>query len=316
MYKSKQVDIILPVYNGEKYLIEQIQSILKQTYPSWRLLIRDDGSWDNTVSIIREYSKNYNQKIILIEDDKGNLGVTNNVFEILTYVESDYVMFCDQDDVWKENKVENLLKYIMKAEIKYPDTPILVHSDASVVDKNLQIINASFTNMANFNRSNSNLSNLLQFNIVQGATVVFNKRLYEKMERLFCIQVSKKTYHDWWCALIAAAFGKIFFYDQSFILYRQHGKNLVGVGYFKQKKLKELLKDIGGEIRVTNYCKVNRLMCRKFLDYYHTELSVNQLKIIEHFYNRPNDLFEFIKLGLFLDYRLKEIVLMFLFGIE
>ena len=81
------VDIALPVYNGENYIKEQIESIIGQTYPYWRLLIRDDGSTDNTVAIIKEYSLKYPNKILVIEDDKGNLGVTNNSFEICSFVQ-------------------------------------------------------------------------------------------------------------------------------------------------------------------------------------------------------------------------------------
>lgn len=314
--RDKSVDIILPVYNGEKYIVEQLQSIINQTYSCWRILIRDDGSTDNTVKIIREYSMNYPEKFILIQDDKNNLGVVNNVFEILKYAKSDYMMLCDQDDVWKNNKIEILLKYILKAEDKDPGIPILVHSDAIIVDKNLNIINESFTNLARFNRNNSNLSNLLQFNIVQGATAIFNRKLLEKMYRIFDGKAGKKIHHDWWCALIAASFGKIFFCDKPLMLYRQHGKNLVGVGYFKQKKLKELFADNISEFRITNYGKVNSLLCRKFLEYYGNDLSERQFKIVDHYYQKPNNFIEFIKLGLYRDYRLKEIILMFLFGIE
>jgi glycosyltransferase involved in cell wall biosynthesis len=315
--KKRTVDIVLPVYNGEKYVKEQIESILCQTYPYWRLLIRDDGSTDNTVAIIMKYLLKYPDKILMIEDDKRNLGVTNNSFEICRHVQSDYIMFCDQDDVWFEDKVEQLLKYMVKAEQKYGAIPLLVHSDAVVVDSKLKVINRSFTELAGFNRAMSHLSNLLQFNIVQGSTSIFNRVLLDKLLRLSDAgKVNKKTYHDWWCALIAAAFGKIIFCNRQLMLYRQHGKNLVGVGYFKKKTLKELFHDKGTELKITNYCKVNRMMCRKFLDYYSKDLSEKQIKIVEHYYQRPDDVLEFFTLGLYREYKLRDMLFMFLFGIE
>lgn len=315
--KRRIVDIVLPVYNGEKYIREQIESIIGQTYPYWRLLIRDDGSSDNTVAIIKEYGLKYIDKIHVIEDDKRNLGVTNNSFEICKYIQSDYIMFCDQDDVWLENKVELLLKYMIRAEQKYGIMPLLVHSDAVVVDKDLKVINRSFTELAGFNRNMSNLSNLLQFNIIQGSTSIFNRELLIKLRRLSnCENVSKKTYHDWWCALVASAFGKIIFCNKQLMLYRQHGKNLVGVGYFRKKKLKELFRDKGTELKVTNYCKVNRMMCRKFLDYYGKDLSERQIRVVEHYYHRPEDILEFLQLGLYREYKLKDMFFIFLFGIE
>lgn len=314
--KRKQVDIILPVYNGEKYIKDQIDSILAQSYTHWRLIIRDDGSTDETVSIVRDYCNRYSQKVILLEDDKKNLGVVNNVFEILKHANADYYMFCDQDDIWIREKIEVLVKYIQRAERSNRETPILVHTDATVVDKDLRVLNKSFSDLAGFNRENCNLSNLLQFNIVQGATAIFNQRLYDKLSPLFQEKFGKKTYHDWWCALVAASFGKIFYCSKPLMLYRQHGRNLVGVGYFKKKRLFELFQDNGGEIKVTNYCKVNRIICRKFLELYKDDLSKKQIDIIMHYYQRPNDFIEFMKLGLYRDYRLKEIILMFLFGIE
>ena len=226
-------------------------------------------------------------------------------------------MFCDQDDVWLVNKVELLLKYMIRAEKKYGIIPILVHSDAVVVDKNLKVINRSFTELAGFNREMSHLSNLLQFNIVQGSTSIFNRELLNKLLCLFNSgNISKKTYHDWWCALVASAFGKIIFCNKQLMLYRQHRKNLVGVGYFKKKKLKELFRDKGTELKITNYCKVNRIMCRKFLDYYRKDLNKRQRRIVEHYYHRPENIREFFKLGLYSEYRLRDILLMFLFGIE
>lgn len=312
----KTIAVVLPTYNGEKYIQQQINSILSQTVQNWYLYIRDDNSNDKTPQIIREYSKKFPDKITVITDRKGNLGVTNNVFEILSYVNNEYIMFCDQDDIWNKNKIKVLYNYIRIKEKEFPDIPLLVHSDSIIVDKNLNIICDSFTNYASLNRKNSNLSNLLQFNIVQGSSSIFNKKLFFKLKNLFGKPINSKIYHDWWCALTAAAFGKIFFCNKPLMLYRQHTKNLVGVGYLRKKSIKEIFEDKGTDLKITNYCKVNRIICRKFLECNEKDLSEIQVQIIGHYYNRPNDFGEFLRLRLYRDYSLKEIITMFLVGIE
>ena len=95
-----EVDILLAAYNGGKYIAEQIDSILAQTYQDFRLIIRDDASTDNTVMIIDEYAAKYPDKIWVVHDDAVCKSATKNFFQLLTYAEADYVMFSDQDDYW------------------------------------------------------------------------------------------------------------------------------------------------------------------------------------------------------------------------
>ena len=101
-----RVEILMATYNGEKYLSEQIESIISQSYENWRLLIRDDNSKDNTVSIIEKYEKEDN-RIRLLRDRKGNLGFIKNFEELLVQSQEDFIMFCDQDDYWEKDKIKN-----------------------------------------------------------------------------------------------------------------------------------------------------------------------------------------------------------------
>ena len=107
---SNQIDILLATYNGERYLSEQLDSILKQSCDNWRIFVRDDGSEDGTSTIIERYQKQYSGKIFIIKDEKQNLGACGNFSELLKKSKSDYIMFCDQDDVWKEDKIKITLK--------------------------------------------------------------------------------------------------------------------------------------------------------------------------------------------------------------
>ena len=106
----KKIDILLATYNGEKYLQEQIESILNQTYTDFRLLISDDASTDNTIKIIEEYAKK--DKRILTFVQKENLGVIKNFEFLLNKVENEYFMFSDQDDIWMKEKIEKSLAKI------------------------------------------------------------------------------------------------------------------------------------------------------------------------------------------------------------
>jgi glycosyltransferase involved in cell wall biosynthesis len=110
------VDILMATYNGEKYIRQQLDSILSQTYEQWLLYIRDDGSTDNTVEIINNYIKKYPDKIILINDEKKGLGAKLNFGETMKFSKNDYTMFVDQDDVWMNYKISKSLDIMEKQE--------------------------------------------------------------------------------------------------------------------------------------------------------------------------------------------------------
>ena len=130
------VDILLATYNGEKYLKPQLDSILKQTYSNFRLLISDDDSSDKTKEILKEYAKK-DKRIILYFQEK-NLGVIKNFEFLLKNVENEYYMFSDQDDIWKEDKIEKSINHIKETDSD------LVYSDLEVVDENLNVIYSSY----------------------------------------------------------------------------------------------------------------------------------------------------------------------------
>lgn len=131
------IDILLSTYNGEKYLYAQIVSIQKQTMQNWRLLVRDDGSTDNTIDILESFALT-DKRILFLKDNKGNLGVVRSFEQLLYYSTANYIMFVDQDDVWLPNKIEHTLQAILKMETKEPDKSLLVFTDVFVVDSELK----------------------------------------------------------------------------------------------------------------------------------------------------------------------------------
>lgn len=216
------VTVLLATYNGEKYIAEQLDSILEQTYKDIKVVIRDDGSTDNTINIINRYLEIYPETIFICPTTYATGSAAENFFKLLELNSDDYIMLCDQDDVWLPNKVEITLKAMREAESE--NTPVLVHTDLFVADENLNIISNSFAKFQSLSPNRNSLNNMLMQNNITGCTVMINKPLKE----LLFTYPKNCAMHDWWLGIIAAAFGKIVYVDTQTMLYRQHGLNQVG----------------------------------------------------------------------------------------
>ena len=220
------VDILLTTYNGDKYLQEQIDSLLVQTFTDWRLIVRDDGSDDKTVTILNGYQHSNPLKITVLDDSLGRLGPAKS-FEYLTRVSSaPYVAFCDQDDIWMPDKLLLQIEVIQKAEKKQGGVmPILIHTDLYVIDENQKFLDDSFWNYQNLNPQVMNkLRRLLVQNYVTGCTVLINRTLLE----LALPIPGQAIMHDWWLALIATSEGRVISLGEKTVKYRQHDMNDIG----------------------------------------------------------------------------------------
>ena len=220
------IDILMATYNGERYIEQQLESIINQSETNWRLLVRDDCSQDKTRQIIQKYQIKYPEKIILVPSTEPSGSAMNNFFQLLDYAENEYIMFADQDDVWKPDKITLTLNEMHKMETQYgKETPLLVHTDLCVVDEKLNTINPSIFTMQAMDYRRDKLNNLLATNIVTGCTMLFNQALL----KLLAEKPETAVMHDMWIALVAAAFGKIGFVNKATMLYRQHGMNVNGI---------------------------------------------------------------------------------------
>lgn len=219
------IAILLATYNGEKYLPEQLQSLLAQTEQDWRLYVRDDCSNDATLEIIREFQKEFPEKVIILNNLGSNLGAKNSFIELLKFADAEYYMFCDQDDVWLPNKIEKSYSELKKIEEQYGDKEILVFCDAVVVDENLNLLSDSFWKTTKTNPHQLKQGRRFEvFNCAPGCTMFFNHELKKK---LFPFPM-KASMHDWWVAIIAQRIGIVHPFDDGLILYRQHGSNTIG----------------------------------------------------------------------------------------
>lgn len=219
------IDILMATYNGERYLGQQIDSILAQSHQDWQLLIRDDGSDDNTKNIIEDYAARYPDKIRLITDNEGHLGLCLNFAKLLEYADNEYIMFSDQDDVWLPNKIELTLETMKEAEKTHPDKPLLVHTDLKVVDSDLKTIADSMWSYHRiFPDISNNLKDLMIRNVVTGCTAMINKKAKEISMPI----PEEARVHDWWIAMNVAKQGKIVSVSTPTVLYRQHSANIIG----------------------------------------------------------------------------------------
>ncbi len=221
--KSREkIAILLATYNGEKYLAEQLDSLLNQSFQNWCLYVHDDGSKDKTVSILQEYAARYPDKIILI-DAPSTGGAKNNFLFLLNVVDAPYFMFCDQDDIWLPEKIEKTYRWMKAVE---QDKPALVFTDLRVVDQDGKVIAPRMSEYQKLNMKKSRAEDFLAENVVTGCTVMINRQLADLARR--ATDPSKIIMHDWWMAIVAARFGVISCLDEPLILYRQHGINNIG----------------------------------------------------------------------------------------
>ncbi len=217
-----KIDILMATYNGEKYLRQQIDSILNQTFKEFNLIICDDCSKDNTWKILEEY-KEKDDRIKIIKNEI-NLGYNKNFEKLLGFVTSDYFMLSDQDDFWLENKVEESYKEITTKGLN------LVCSDLEVVDENLNTIHPSMWefwpdyNIKNKIKKARDYRSCLMTNCITGCTTIINSKLIPKLLPL----PGYPIVHDWWIGLIAGSEGDIGYIEKPLIKYRQHGNNQIG----------------------------------------------------------------------------------------
>lgn len=223
-------DILLATFNGEKYIRQQLESILNQTNQDWKLIIRDDGSEDATVSIIRDYTKRYPEKLVFVNDtftDSVKTGSAKACFmKLLSYSDSEYVMFSDQDDVWDDDKVDITLKRLENLElVNGVDVPLLVHTDLRVVDSELKVTGDSFLELMNLPKK-KDIRNIIVQNSIVGCTMAINACLRSMLLQLS--DTTKLVMHDHVAAIIAQTYGSISLIDRQTVSYRQHEENSVG----------------------------------------------------------------------------------------
>ena len=203
----KRISVAMATYNGEKYIREQIDSILVQLGEGDEIIISDDGSSDSTINIINSYE---DSRIVVIQGPRN--GIVKNFENSIINCTKEIIFLADQDDVWKNNKVEKVL------EAFEDKSAILVMHDNEMTDECLNVINQSFFQ---FRGCKKGLINNLIKNSFIGCCCAFKKDLVKEMVPF----PNNIPMHDQWIGLVASICGKVVFLNDRLMLYRRHGKN-------------------------------------------------------------------------------------------
>ena len=216
---EKKVKVLLSAYNGEKYIVEQVESILNQTYQNIELYIRDDGSKDNTLKVLKPYQDN--PKVHIIQGE--NVGFIKSFLQLVELSgEADFYSYADQDDVWFSDKVERAVSKMTKAERKKDDVPILYFTNYDFYDGNM-----NFQSHGMAPTLKPSFHNALVDCMPLGFNTMFNKKAHD----MICADMPKHSCgHDWWTYMVCAGMGEVIYDDKPTVCYRRHEKNVSAGG--------------------------------------------------------------------------------------
>lgn len=229
---APRVYIVLATYNGGRHLRQQLESIRAQRMRDWTLLVRDDGSADDTRAVLDEASAT-DSRLEIVRDGDGNLGVRANFSRLATIAlqrGATHVAFADQDDVWPEDRVGTSVEVLRATEDRVGVAmPVLVHSDLELIGGDGRRLHPSFMRFQHIHHEPGHpLRTLLVQNFVTGCAMTVNRSLLE-----IALPVPEAALmHDWWFALCAAAAGVLVFLPEPLVAYRRHGENAVAVRGF------------------------------------------------------------------------------------
>lgn len=232
---TRSIEVLLATYNGARFLQQQIDSVLAQSYPDVCITARDDSSTDGTADLLDRAITANPDRVRRLPTDGATGNAKSNFLRLMTASTAPYVALCDQDDVWLPQKLEQCMDAMLVLERQHgPSIPLLVFTDLTIVDRDLQVLHPSFWEHQHIQAGRIGmLPNLLAQNVVTGCTTLLNRALVER-----CLQMPSTVFmHDGWIALNACIFGKAAALHTPTVLYRQHDNNVVGAVQHARPKL-------------------------------------------------------------------------------
>lgn len=231
MNDKKLVSIALCTYNGDAYLKQQLDSIVNQSYPEIELIVVDDCSTDNTLTILKEYSARYS--FIKLFINPQNLGYIRNFEKAMSLCNGDFIALSDQDDIWDLNKIEKQVKAI--------GNNLLIYHDSEFVDQNGESLSLYMSDIMNLYRGDQP-EVFLFFNCISGHSVLMKKELRNEL-----LPFPEAYFHDWWMGYVGTNLGSIDFIEESLVKYRQHQK--ADTNILKRKRDNTLKNPISASIK-------------------------------------------------------------------
>ena len=278
--RMSRVHIMMAVYNGEKYIRDQIDSIISQTYSDWTLYISDDKSTDGTLAIISEYCNNYPDKIQIINFDRIGGAKKNFIYLYNNCPQAELYMFSDQDDIWLPDKIAKMVDAYDAASKENT----LVYSELRVVDAELNTLSETFINDLHYSLKKEFM---LMNNYIPGCVMMIDDKMKSSVGAIpdECIM------HDWWIAMYATYFGNIISVNEKLHLYRQHGKNAIGA---EQEQLNK-----AGEELAVKKLKKRKKQNNKFLKEYRSSMKEDEIKVFNRFNRMCNKIHSIKAVGIF-----------------
>jgi glycosyltransferase involved in cell wall biosynthesis len=255
----------MSTYQGERFVDQQIASILEQLPADGRLLVRDDGSRDETVARVRAFR---DPRILVTEGE--NLGFARSFFALLAAVppDADVVMLADQDDVWLPGKITRAAQSVLACE-----GPALYFSRLQLVDEELRPLG-----LTNGWPRGPSFQNALAENIVTGCTIALNRPALALVTRLG--DAGQLRFHDWWIYLVVSAFGQVIADPTPTMLYRQHGRNVIGRGAGWRRYLVNLR-----FVRQTSWVHILFSQLQNFRAVHGAALAPEQRRLLDRYFD-------------------------------
>lgn len=268
------VAILMSTYNGHRFLAQQLDSLLEQDYPSILINVRDDGSTDSTLEVLRTYSQRDRRISVTVG---RNIGCVRSFLDLLRAAKADIMMFCDQDDVWLPTKVSSAVCGLVAAGLQ---KPILYHTDLVVVDEQLNIMEKSFMTQQGVKLPAAHTLEVLAIqNCVVGCTVAMTAK-FARDAILTNKIVGEAAMHDWWLAMVACCQGGLIYSPKAEILYRQHDANVSGA--MRRSSLEQIRLQLSsvGLARINDYRRKVSRQAQEFLANYGEELNFAQRSVL------------------------------------
>ncbi|AOU98649.1 hypothetical protein BI364_12385 [Acidihalobacter yilgarnensis] len=282
----RRIDIALATFNGARFLPALLASIAGQTMAPDSIQVRDDGSIDETCSIL-ERERKVAMPIEFLMDDDGPLGPAANFGRILSHCTSDYTLLADQDDLWHQNKVAELVACAERLEKQQGRSlPTLVYSGARIIDSDGRVLAPSASRWQGFkSHTGEDFKRELIQNTVPGCTMLVNRALLE-----VALPVpDAAVMHDWWLLLVAHTLGEVRCVPQPLVDYRQHESNTIGAEAWDMSGVAKKLRlgPLAVQRRVRRGWQEALTQAEVLYQRYADRMSSEKRKILESVLNLP-----------------------------
>ncbi len=273
--RQPEIDVLMATWNGARFIGEQLDSLFRQTFQNFQLTVRDDGSSDSTLQIVDQYRSRYPDRVT-VRNNQSRLGACHTFSLLAQESTAPYVAFCDQDDVWRANKLDLGYTAVKRVEAEHgADTPVLIFSDMELIGQGDEMLAPSVWKMKHVNPHRATLGTMLVQNLVSGCTVLGNRSLVARG-----VPIPEEAYmHDFWLGLVAAAFGILHPLNETTVRYRQHANNAVGAG--SSWRITSVLKRLTSDRGFRSGVDASRRQSRSFAHRYAGQLSAEQKETLQ-----------------------------------